>query len=131
VLAIRAFHWNVHFMEQRAKGLGVWQEPFSPLRVPKLFNLRADPFEVGDGGIFYDKWVADHVFVQVPIQSIAAQWLSSFREFPLRSKPASFHLDRVVEEFMPHPEPSSLERQVKDTRSAKDPASRCVMPGPT
>jgi arylsulfatase A-like enzyme len=103
VLAIRALHWKVHFMEQRSTGLGVWQEPFSALRVPKLFNLRADPFEVGDGGIFYAKWVADHVFIQVPIQAVAAQWLASFKEFPPRSKPASFTLDRVVEEFMPHP----------------------------
>jgi arylsulfatase len=103
VLAIRAHHWKVHFMEQRARSIGVWQEPFSPLRVPKLFNLRADPFEVGDGSILYDKWVTDHVFVQVPIQAIAAEWLSSFKEFPPRSKPASFNLDRVIEEFMPHP----------------------------
>jgi arylsulfatase len=53
--------------------------------------------------VLYDRWLVEHVFVQVPIQAIAAEWLSSFKEFPPRSKPASFTLDRVVEEFMPHP----------------------------
>src|SRR5215813_2346478 len=45
LLAIRARDWKAVFLEQRSKGLGVWREPFSPLRVPKLFNLRTDPFE--------------------------------------------------------------------------------------
>ena len=103
LIAIRAGDWKVVFLEQRNKGLSVWQEPFSPLRVPKLFNLRSDPFEAGDTSIFYDKWLADRVFVQVPIQAIAAKWLESFKEFPIRQKPASFNLDRVVEAAMPHP----------------------------
>ena len=45
LMALRYEQLEGHFMEQRAKGFGVWQEPFVPLRVPKLFNLRSDPFE--------------------------------------------------------------------------------------
>jgi arylsulfatase len=53
--------------------------------------------------MLYDKWMADRTFLLVPAQAIAAQWLESFKEFPIRQKPASFNLDQVVESFMPHP----------------------------
>ena len=56
------------FKEQENTGIGVWQRDFTNLRLPKLFNLRADPFERGDESILYDKWLADRAFVQVPIQ---------------------------------------------------------------
>ena len=69
---------------------------FTDLRLPKLFNLRADPFERGDESILYNKWMADRAFVQVPMQALAAKWLESFKEFPLRQKPASFNLDEVM-----------------------------------
>jgi len=104
LLAIRGGDWKVVFLEQRARnGLDVWREPFSPLRAPKVFNLRSDPFEHGDSSFFYDKWMADRAFLLVPAQAIAAEWVSSFKEFPIRQKPASFSIDRVVEAAMPHP----------------------------
>jgi arylsulfatase len=104
LLAIRVNNWKVVFKEQRAKGIDVWREPFADMRIPKLFNLRSDPFEQGeDSTLFYDKWFTDHVFIQVPAQAIAAKWLESFKEFPIRQKPAAFNLDRVVEQFMPKP----------------------------
>src|SRR5262249_4131245 len=62
-------------------------------------NLRSDPFERGDESILYDKWTADRVFVQVPMQALAAKWLESFKEFPVRQKPAAFNLDQVMEKF--------------------------------
>jgi hypothetical protein len=67
------------------------------LRFPRTFNLRADPFERGDESILYDKWLADRMFVVVPAQAVAAQWISSFKEFPPRQKPASFNLDAVMD----------------------------------
>jgi hypothetical protein len=75
----------------------VWQRDFTNLRFPKPFNLRADPFERGDESIFYGKWSADRMFLLVPAQQIVAQWISSFKEFPPRQKPASFNLDQVME----------------------------------
>jgi arylsulfatase A-like enzyme len=66
------------------------------------FNLRSDPFEAAENSsLFYDKWFADRGFVMVPAQANAAKWLESFKEFPIRQKPAAFNLDRVVEQFMP------------------------------
>jgi arylsulfatase len=99
---IRVNDWKMVFLEQRSKGLSVWREPFSEMRIPKLFNLRADPFERGEEStFFYDKWFADRAFLQVPAQAFVAQWLDSLKEFPVRQKPASFNLDRVVEKLMP------------------------------
>lgn len=99
--ATRYQNWKIVFEEQRGRGIGVWREPFSKMRVPKLYNLRADPFEGGDDSILYDKWTADHVFIQVPIQTLVSKWLESLKDFPPRSKPASFTVDRVVERLMP------------------------------
>jgi arylsulfatase A-like enzyme len=102
LIAVRVHQWKIVFQEQRSHGMAVWREPFSNMRVPKLFNLRSDPFERGDDStLFYDKWVADRVFLQVPAQALIAKWLDSFKEFPPRAKAASFSIDRVVESMMP------------------------------
>ena len=45
ITAIRIGDWKAVFLEQQAKGMMVWNEPFVELRSPKLFNLRQDPFE--------------------------------------------------------------------------------------
>jgi arylsulfatase A-like enzyme len=96
LVAIRVNEWKAVFLEQNNEGIGVWQGQFTNLRLPKLFNLRADPFERGDESIDYNKWMAERAFVQVPMQALAAKWLSSFKEFPVRQRPASFNLDEVM-----------------------------------
>ena len=66
--------------------------------MPKLFNLRSDPFESADHeSIDYGHWRIDHVFVLVPAQQYVAQFLSTFKEFPPSQKPGSFSLDKVLE----------------------------------
>jgi arylsulfatase len=101
LLAIRIRDWKVVFEEQRHTGLAVWQEPFSKMRAPKLFNLRSDPFERADEGIFYDKWLVDRFFAFVPAQVLVGQFLETFKEFPPRARAASFSIDRVMESLMP------------------------------
>lgn len=97
LVALRYDRWKVVFAEQRAKGLAVWQDPFVPLRLPKLFDLRADPFERADeGSIFYDKWRVDHAFVVIPALDLARQFLASFKKFPPRHKPETWNLDTVI-----------------------------------
>ena len=69
LVALRYNQWKIVFAEQRAHGFDVWQEPFTPLRLPKLFNLRSDPFELADhDAIGYPKWRIDRVFLLVPAQ---------------------------------------------------------------
>jgi len=98
VAALRYGNWKMVFLEQRAHGFDVWEEPFVTLRLPKLFNLRSDPFERADHeGMGYPQWRLDHAFLIAPAGGYVAQWIQSFREFPPRQKPGSFNLDRVME----------------------------------
>ena len=88
------------FLEQRAHGFDVWQQPFVQLRLPKLFSLRADPFERADHeGMDYSRWRIDRVYLLVPAQAFVVNWLQSFKEFPPRQKPASFGIDQVMEKL--------------------------------
>ncbi|HXW54696.1 MAG TPA: arylsulfatase [Candidatus Cybelea sp.] len=104
LMALRVAQWKVHFIEQRAHGLEVWQDPFVPLRFPKIFNLRSDPFERADtdATMYYGKWVADRLFMLVPAQAIVGQFLKTFEEFPPRQKPASFSIDQALEKARQH-----------------------------
>jgi arylsulfatase len=100
LVALRFNDWKLVFMEQRAKTMALWQEPFVPLRFPKIFNLRRDPFERADrnSNTYWD-WIFDHGFMLVPAQAYVAQQIQSLKEFPPRQKPASFNLDRVLEQL--------------------------------
>jgi arylsulfatase A-like enzyme len=101
VLGIRYHNWKVVFMEQRCPGtLQVWAEPFVPLRVPKIFNLRTDPFERADitSNTYYD-WFLDHDFIAFYGNAICMQFLETFKEFPPRHPPATFSIDQAVEKL--------------------------------
>jgi arylsulfatase len=78
----------------------IWSEPFVPLRVPKIFNLRTDPYERADitSNTYYD-WLFDHVYLLVPAQALVARFLGTFKEFPPRQKAASFGIDQVMEKL--------------------------------
>jgi arylsulfatase len=101
LVALRHNDWKAVFKEQDHTGWDIWEKEFTDLRVPKLFNLRSDPFERGDTSFIYEKWKFDRVFVLVPAQALAAQWLQSFKEFPMRQKPATFNLDDVMAKMAP------------------------------
>lgn len=98
LVGLRYNQWKIVFAEQRAEGFDVWQEPFVTLRIPKIFNLRADPFEKGDHvGFGYTKWRADRTFLLVPAQEYVGKFLATFKEFPPSQKVGSFSLDQVLE----------------------------------
>jgi arylsulfatase len=99
LMAARYENWKITFMEQRGRGLGVWREPLVSKRVPDIYNLRSDPFEraTEDASVFYDKWLADHVFLLVPAQFLIGEYLKTFEEFPPRQRPASFSIDQALE----------------------------------
>lgn len=97
LLNLRYDDWKVVFAEQRAEGFDVWAEPFVNLRLPKLFNVRMDPFEQADEMSFsYDKWRLERAFVLVPAQAFVGNFLDTFGEFPPRQKPGSFSVDQVL-----------------------------------
>jgi len=100
VLAVRFGDWKTVLMEQRAKQLMCWAEPFVPLRMPKMFNLRRDPFERADenSNTYWD-FVITHAYLIYAMQSVVAEQIDSFEKFPPRQKPASFNLDAVMEQL--------------------------------
>ncbi len=96
--ALRYDNWKVVFLEQRAAGtLQVWAEPYTELRVPKIFNLRTDPYERADitSNTYYD-WLLDRAWVLIPAQAYVARMLGTLAEFPPRQEPASFNIERVL-----------------------------------
>ncbi|MBN1457895.1 MAG: arylsulfatase [Armatimonadetes bacterium] len=97
VLGIRMHDWKMVLAEQRATRMQCWSEPFVPLRLPKMFNLRRDPFERADenSNTYWD-WIFDHAFLLYGMQALVAQQIQSFKDFPPRQKPASFNLDGVL-----------------------------------
>jgi arylsulfatase len=98
---LRYNRWKVVFMEQRAEGFDVWEEPLVTLRLPKIFDLRADPFERAMiEGMGYKTWRFEHTFLLGPAQAYVGQWLQSFKEFPPRQKPGSFNMEAVMDTLM-------------------------------
>jgi arylsulfatase len=98
LVALRFDNWKVVFMEQRVEGtLRIWAEPFVALRVPKLYNLRTDPFERADitSNSYYD-WFLDHIPLVLASQVLVAQFVETFRDFPPRQKAASFTIDQAL-----------------------------------
>ena len=97
--ALRYNDWKMIFMEQRVEAtFQAWAEPFVPLRVPLIENLRRDPYERAQktSNTFYD-WELDHVFFLVPAQVYVGDFLGTFKDYPPRQKAASFSLDQVME----------------------------------
>jgi arylsulfatase len=103
--AVRHGDWKFIFIEQRAMGtLKVWAEPFTPLRIPIILNLRRDPFENAPltSNTYYD-WLIDRAFLLVPVQNTVGKFLMTFKEFPPRQKAGSFNLDSVMEKLTKKP----------------------------
>jgi arylsulfatase A-like enzyme len=107
IMALRHGDWKAVLMEQRAHQLACWSEPFVPLRIPKMFNLRRDPFERADvdSNTYWD-WVISHAYLIYGMQGIVAQQIDAFVKFPPRHKAAAFNLDAVM-------------RQLEETSSSK------------
>ncbi|ASR06333.1 sulfatase-like hydrolase/transferase [Rhizobium leguminosarum bv. viciae] len=97
---LRYDRWKLVFMEQRAEGLDVWQDPLITLRFPKLIDLRADPFEIAQHAAGdYARWRVEHAFALVPAQAYVAKHLQTYVKYPPRQSPGSFSMDHVLEKL--------------------------------
>lgn len=99
--ALRYEDWKMIFLEQKEYAtLRAWIEPWTPLRVPLITNLRRDPYERAHvtSNTYYD-WMIDRVFFLVPAQEYVGNFLKTFKKFPPRQKPASFSIDQVMEKM--------------------------------
>jgi arylsulfatase len=98
MLGMRWDNWKVVFMEQRAAGtLQVWSEPFVKLRLPKIFNLRTDPYEFADvTSNSYYEWIFYHAYLIFGAQAVVAKFVETFAEFPAVQRPNTFTVDDAL-----------------------------------
>ena len=101
LVAIRYQNWKSVFCEQKTAGtLDIWGEPFTCRRLPKLYNLRTDPFERADiTSNTYWNWTLERAFLFVPAQAFVAQFVATFKDFPPRQKPSSFSVDQIMKQL--------------------------------
>ena len=87
--------------QRKPGGFAVWANPFTCLRVPKIFNLRMDPYERADvvSDQYYD-WLAKNAYLIGLWRMTRAAFLQTFVEYPPSQAPASFTIDQMVESLM-------------------------------
>ncbi|OAF17784.1 arylsulfatase [Bradyrhizobium neotropicale] len=87
------------FSEQRKEGtMGVWAEPFTTLRLQKIFNPMQDPFERADitSNTYWD-WNLNEVGGAYGMMDEVFKFVATFKEFPPRSFPPSFNPANIME----------------------------------
>jgi arylsulfatase len=102
LVAMRYENWKVVFEEQRATGtMRIWAEPFTKLRLPKIFNLRSDPYERADitSNTCYDWMISDGAGAFLAAAPIVGKFLSTFKDYPPSQRPSSFSIDQLVEKM--------------------------------
>lgn len=108
LVALRYENWKMVFEEQRAAGtMRIWAEPFTRLRVPKIFNLRSDPYERADvtSNTYYDWLMSDGAGAFLAAQPVVGAFLASFKDYPPSQRPSSFSIDQLVEKMQRSLEP--------------------------
>jgi len=100
LVGLRYDRWKVVFEEQRGHGFDVWQEPTVVLRMPKLFDLRGDPFERADHeAIGYARWRVDRAYAILPAVGFVSKHLATYKDFPPRQKAGTFGLEQVLQKL--------------------------------
>ncbi|APX74474.1 Arylsulfatase [Achromobacter insolitus] len=99
LVGVRWGDWKAVFCEQRAPGnLNIWQNPFVCLRLPKIYNLRMDPYERADiTSDQYNDWLAKNAYLTAIATMKASAFLETFLKYPPSQRPASFSVDQVQE----------------------------------
>ncbi|WP_103871366.1 arylsulfatase [Bosea lathyri] len=97
LVAMRQGNFKFVFEKQDQQGqMDIWAHPFTPLRVPKMFNLRMDPYEHAEiSGSGYDQWRVENAYVIGLAQMKAGAFLETFVEYPPSQRPASFSIEGI------------------------------------
>jgi hypothetical protein len=78
----------------------VWAEPFVALRLPKLYNLRMDPFERADiTSNTYYQWLLESGYLVMAASVVVGEFMKTLKDFPPRQKAASFTIDQAMEKM--------------------------------
>jgi arylsulfatase A-like enzyme len=97
MVAFRHENWKAVFCEmQKPGGFAVWYTPFTCWRIPKLFNLRMDPYERADiVSDQYDDWRVKNAYLMGWVTFHAAGFIETFVQYPPSQTPASFTIDQI------------------------------------
>ena len=99
ICAIRVGDWKATYLENRARQLQVWREPFVELRMPLMFNLRRDPFEKAQhNSNTYHDWVIDRAYMLGPMQVVASKFLMTLKDYPPSQTPGDWSLSTLEEQ---------------------------------
>ena len=85
-------------IEQPARGAyNVWMEPYKQLRLPKIFNLRTDPFETADFvfNTYYD-FMNRHTWIMPAAMGLVGEFIGTLKEFPRKQDPPGFDPSAVM-----------------------------------
>ncbi len=93
--ALRWKDWKIHFSTM-PEG---WAGQTHRHNFPIAMNLRTDPFETSMDSSLYTRWMADNLWLFVPMQQVVGQWLMTYREFPPRQPTASFTVDKILQQM--------------------------------
>lgn len=117
LVGMREGDYKYVFAEQRLQGtMGVWAEPFTKLRLQKIFNLYQDPYERADitSNTYWD-WIINHVGPVYGVIGEVVAFAETFKEYPPRSIPPSFSPYTILDETLNQ---IKLEKSLKEAQSA-------------
>ena len=100
-VGVRVGDWKIVYAENREKTMALWAEPFVMLRLPKVFNLRRDPYERADhnSNMYWD-WMIDKAPQMYLGLASTAEFLQTFQEYPPTQTPDSWSVERLTEIFL-------------------------------
>jgi arylsulfatase len=100
-VGVRVGDWKLIYAENRGKTFALWAEPFTMLRMPKITNLRRDPWGRAEynSNTYYDWMInkAPHIYLGL---ATTAQFLQTFEQYPPSQKPGSWSVQAVYDTFI-------------------------------
>jgi len=128
LVALRKGDYKFVFSEQRSPGtMQVWAEPFTTLRLQKIYNLFQDPFERADitSNTFWD-WQLDHVELMYGVMEDVFQFVATFKDFPPRSFPPSFNPANILEQTIDDYKTRKMLREGMDPEKIRGALDRLI-----
>ena len=132
LVGFRQGDYKYVFSEQRSQGtLEVWAEPFTTLRLQKIFNLYQDPFERADitSNTFWD-WQLNHVHLMYGVMDEVFKFVTTFKDFPPRSFPPSFNPANIMETTMDAMKRQEAFKENLDLDKVRGALNRILSDGP-
>ena len=100
-VAIRVGDWKMTYAENRGKTMALWTEPFTMLRMPKVTNLRRDPWGRAEenSNSYYDWMINKAPYIYLGLAT-TAEFLSTFKAYPPSQAPGSWSVEAVYDTFL-------------------------------